>query len=163
MEWFWMRMDGLTNSIGECLPHRGTRLKGTQDGDGLDRRFGKCGRDVGGDARKTDDFDSKALAGFYGSLQIGPAEVLKAEGQGAARNGLLEHVGVLGQLIAHGRSNEVRPVRVEAFLNQEIHLAEVDDTHVDGHLLGLTGSWLPRLRHRHSVLWFLLGFHSDSN
>jgi len=100
----------LTNSIGECLPHRGTGLKGAKDGDGLDRRFGKGGGDIGGDTGKPHDFDPKGLAGFHGSLQIRTAEVLKAQGEGAAGDRLLEHIGVLGQLVANGGSDEVGAV-----------------------------------------------------
>ena len=134
------------NSVGQRLPDCSAGLKGSEDRDGLDGRFRERGRDVGGDARETDHLDVKALAGRYGPLEIRTAEMLKTQREGAAGDGLLEHICVLGQLIADGCPDEVRPIGVEAFLDQEIDLAEIDHTHVDGHLLGLARARLSRFR-----------------
>jgi hypothetical protein len=138
-------------------------LKGAEHRDGRDRRFCERRRDVCGDAGEPHHFDLKTLSGRHGSLEIRTAEMLKTERQGAAGDRLLENIRVLNQLIADGRSDEVGPIRVEALLDQEIDLAEVDHAHVDGHLLGLAGARLPRLWGDGWDSCHLLGFHLDSN
>ena len=98
------------------------------------------------DTSEPDDFDSEALSGGYGALEVGPTEMLKTQRQGAPSDRLPEDICVLGQLVAHGRADQVRSIGIEALLHQEVDLAEVDDAHVDRHLLCLAGTRLPRLR-----------------
>ena len=151
------------NAAGQRLPDGSARLKSAEDRNRADRRFRQSGRDVGRDASEPDHLDLKALSGGDGSLEIGTAEMLKTERQRASRDGLPEHIGVLGELITNGRPHEVGAIRIEALLDQEVDVAEVDDAHVDGHLLGLAGSGLPCFRE--SVLNFchLIGICMESN
>src|SRR6185369_3912363 len=68
-----------------------------------------------------------------------------------ARYRLPHCVAVGGELVAHGGADQVGAVGIEAFLHQQVDLAEIDAAQVDGDLLigrpgtgdeGLgTGSW----------------------
>jgi hypothetical protein len=62
---------------------------------------------------------------------------LETHRERSARHGLPDRVGMQRKLIAQRRSDEVGTVRVEAFLNQQVDLAEIDDADVDRQLLRL--------------------------
>ncbi|MNP77311.1 hypothetical protein D3C76_1747150 [compost metagenome] len=66
--------------------------------------------------------------------------MLQAHGESAPRHRLLHDIGVQGQLIAHGRANEIRAVCVEAFLHQQVDVAKIYHAHIHGHLFGLAAS-----------------------
>src|SRR5690606_16470795 len=57
------------------------------------------------------------------------------------RHGLPDHVRMQRELVAKRGSDEVRAVRIEAFLDQEVDVAEIDHPDIDRHLLRLARAW----------------------
>ena len=55
----------------------------------------------------------------------------------STRDGLADDIGVAIDLIADGGSNEVGAIRVEAFLDQEVDMAEIDKAEVDRDFFGV--------------------------
>ena len=71
--------------------------------------------------------------------------------QAFARHGLFHHIGMVAQLIADGRADEVSTVRIKTFLNQQIDLAQVDQSQIDGDFLALADLG-PRFNLRYGCL-----------
>src|ERR1019366_6631458 len=64
-------------------------------------------------------------------------EVTAAQGEGAPGRCLVDRLAPGGELGPNGRPDEIGAVGVEALLDQQIDLAEVDQPHVDSDLLSL--------------------------
>ena len=54
-------------------------------------------------------------------------------------------VGVAARLVADGRANEVRAVAEEALRHQQVDLSQIDETEVDGDLLGVGALFLDQV------------------
>ena len=65
------------------------------------------------------------------------AVVPQAEVEAFPGHGLLGRVGMPLDLVADGGADEVGPVRVEAVLDQQVDVAEIDVAEVDGDLFGV--------------------------
>ena len=72
--------------------------------------------------------------------------MLQAQHQRLARDHLLQRVGVAAELVADGGANEVCAVAIEAFVYQQVDLAEIDEAEVDGDLFGIDGLGFDRHR-----------------
>src|SRR5580704_12500268 len=77
------------------------------------------------------------LPGVADLFQIAAGVVTAAESKRAPGHSLVERLTPGGELGANGGADEVRSVGVEAFLDQEIDLSEVDESQVDGDFFGL--------------------------
>ncbi|MNT94301.1 hypothetical protein D3C72_2359540 [compost metagenome] len=90
--------------------------------------------------------------------------MLDPQHQRLSADRLAHGVAMRGDLIADGGSDQVRPVRVEALLDQKIDLTQVDITQVDGDLLvgGLGDGGEARCARRHeSIINHPLGWCMD--
>ena len=95
----------------------------------------ELGRDVGGDAEQAQHAHVQRLATSAHGLEVGGGQVLDAQHQRTPAHHLLDRLGVRGDLVADGGADQVRAIGVEAFLHEEVDLAEVDEAHVDRDLL----------------------------
>lgn len=106
-------------------------MQGPQHRDRCNRRAGKLGRDVRGDGGEAQNIDVQHLARPPRRLEILAAVVSQAQVQALSRRGLLDHVGMAFELVADRGPDEIRAVRVEAFLHHQIDLTEIDKTKID--------------------------------
>ncbi len=74
------------------------------DSDGGTRQLG---RHVAGNACQSDDLNMEWLACSHHRLEVGAAVVLKAHRERPASHGLLDRVGMQGQLVSNRRSHQV--------------------------------------------------------
>ena len=121
-------------AAGKC---RSDGRTGTQRAQHFDRINGcqrQLGAHVSGDGGQAEHTDLKPLPGRLRLAQVLRAQVVDAEHQGLARNHLLDDLDVACELVADRRANQVGAVGVEAFVDQQIDLAEVDTAQVDGDL-----------------------------
>jgi hypothetical protein len=70
-------------------------------------------------------------------LEVATGVVTTAQSEGAPGRCLIERLAPGGELGADGRADEIGPVGVEAFLDQQIDLPEVYQSQVDSDLLCL--------------------------
>ena len=85
--------------------------------------------------------DVQHLSGCTRRFEIFAAVVPQTEVQTLPDRGPLDHVDMAFELVADCGSNEVGPVRVEAFLHHQVDVAEVDIAEVDRDLLGVARPW----------------------
>lgn len=129
-----------TDAVRKRTTHCRTGVKGAEHLDRFDGGDCELGCYVVGDARQAHDLDVQHLPGSARPFEIGASDMLQAEHERAARDRSLHLVRVQRQLIPDGGPDDVGTVGVEAFLDEEVDLAEIDDTEVDGELLGLADS-----------------------
>ena len=132
-------------AVGERGLHRGAGLQRAQDGDRGDRRLGEFRRDIGGDAGKSQHPDVEPLSRGTGRFEIRAAEMPQPEIEAFPGDRLPGRVGVPFDLIADRGADEVRAVRVEAVLDQQVDMAEIDVAEVDGDLFGIAAGLGPQL------------------
>ncbi len=77
------------------------------------------GVDVGGDAREPEHPDVEADAAGAGRLKFRPVVAAQPEFDALAGHGLAGDVAVAGDLVAYSGADEVAPVRVDAFGDEE--------------------------------------------
>src|SRR5436190_2220586 len=116
----------------ECAEH----------GNRLDRLQCQRRRNVVGNADESQYVDAQPRSRFPGRFEIAPRELLQTQHECAPSNRLAQRIGMGGELIADGSANQVRPVRVEALLDKQVDLAEIDSAKIDGDLFAVGG---PRL------------------
>ena len=125
------------DAIAQRRLHFRTGLKSAKDLDGRDR----CPREIGGNIRRDDrqaeDLDMKRFTGRADRLKIQAAVLPQTKIELASRNGLLHRIGVTIELSADRRSDEVGAIGIEAFPNEKIDMAEIDETHIDRDLLAV--------------------------
>ena len=115
-------------------------MQGTQHGDRFDGRQGKFRRHIRGYAGKPKHLDVQFLPGRSGRLQIRAREVAETELQRMPHNRFLDFLFMGRKPVADRGPNEVGTVGIEAFLDQQIDVAEVDVTKVDRDLFRLARS-----------------------
>jgi hypothetical protein len=79
-------------------------------------------------------------------LEVLPGKVLQPEYERTTCNGFLHDLRMQRELVANGRANQVRAVRIKAFFNQKIDLSEVDRPEIDGDLFRLAALGARALR-----------------
>src|ERR671913_275003 len=94
-------------------------------------------------ARQAEHSYLQRLSGLTYRLQVAAGVVLQPEHQRLARHRLPDLLGVRGELVADGRSDEVRPIGLEALLNQQVYLPQIHKPEVDRDLLRLTHAGAP--------------------
>ena len=97
--------------------------------DGCER---KLWRDVVVDGREPDDLDAEPGARRLHRFELVAAIAPQAELQSVADDRLLDRVGMGGELVADRGPDEIGAVGVESFPHQEIDVAEIDKSEVDG-------------------------------
>src|SRR4029079_7844150 len=109
-----------------------------EHGDRVDGRRSECRRYVRRDAGKPDHLDVQLLTRGLHGLQIRPRVMPQAELERVPHDALLDLVPMGRKLVTDRRADEVGAVGVEAFLDQQIDMAEVDIAQIAGDLFGLT-------------------------
>jgi hypothetical protein len=103
--------------VGQSGPDSRAGAQSSQHDDRLDRGAGKLGRDVMGNAGKTQHMDVERLAGCAHSFEILAAVVPQTEVQALAGYRPLHHcVGMSLELVADRGADEVGAVRIEPLL-----------------------------------------------
>ena len=125
------------NAIGQGPSHCRARLERAQDGDGFDSGARQFRCHVVGNAGQSDDLDVQSLACSYHRFQVGAAVVLKANRERSTGHRLPHGFGMQCKLVSKCRSHEVRAVRIEALLDQQVDVTQIDHADIDRHLLRL--------------------------
>ena len=128
------------DATGEGPSHGRTGLERAQDGHGFDGGECQFGRHVVGNACESDDLNVESLARSNCPLEVGAAEVLKANGECSTRHGLPDRVGMQRELVSQRCPDEIGAVGIEAFLDQKIDLSKIDHADIHRHLLGLASA-----------------------
>src|SRR5919202_518489 len=102
---------------------------------------GQVRGNVLGDARQAQHVDLEPVPGCPHRLEVLARVVLHAERQGLAGDRGTDRLGMLGELVANGRADEVGAVGVEALLDEQVDLPEIDRAEIDGDLLRLTRAY----------------------
>src|SRR3954462_4563888 len=131
------RRELLFDAIGEGCLDGGAGMQRPQDGERGDGGAGEFGGDVRGDGGEPQDADVEQLPGIKYRFEILAAEVSQAEVDALACHRLADDVGMPFDLVADGGAYEVGAVRVEAFLRQQVDVAEVNIAEVDRDLLAV--------------------------
>jgi hypothetical protein len=95
------------------------------------------------------------LAPVAHRLQRRPVVVAQPEVEALARGGALQHLGVALELVPDGGADEVAAIGVEAVLDEQVDMAEIDITEIERELLALAAFRSPRraaCRHRRAIL-----------
>jgi hypothetical protein len=119
---FAERADRSCGACCECCLDRGPRPKGPEDLDRGDCREGEFGGDVVGDARQPEDAQLNHATGVAELLQVVAAVVLDAEGQLAPGHCPVYSARPSFELAPDGCTNEVRPVREEALVDEQVKM-----------------------------------------
>src|SRR5689334_8892052 len=153
------------HAIGECVFDLLAGMKGAEHGDRFNGRHSKRSAHIGCEARQPEHLDVKLLAGGFHRLQILARVVPQAELERVPHDGLFDFLAMSRKLVADRRANKVRSVGIKALVDQEIDMAEVDITEVDGDLFGLArflAKTLDLCSHRASPsIWMLYGWLMD--
>lgn len=155
------------DAMGQGPSHGGAGLESAQDSHRFDGGKRQFRRHIVGNAGQANDLDLESLPRRHRRLEIGAAVVLQANRERLAGHRLPDCFGMQRKLVSKRRSDEVGTVRIEAFLDQQIDVAEIDHADVDGHLLGLASA-LPAfdspLFGLHTIqsdsIWIPIGAHS---
>jgi len=118
------------NAIGERRLDLFAGVKRVEDGDGFDRLAGEFRRDILVDRREPDDLYIEPDALRLRRFQL-LAHAAQTEFEGVPHDRLFDRVGVGREPVSDRSPDEVGAVRVEPLANQEIDVAEVDESHVD--------------------------------
>ena len=100
----------------ECAQHH----------DRLDRGKREFGGDVGCNAGEPQHMNIQTLSGCLCRFQVLPGEVLQTQHQRPAGDRFTDGLRVGRQLVSNRRADQIGPIRVKAFFDQQIDLAEVD-------------------------------------
>ena len=112
-------------------------MQGAKDMKGGDRLPRQFRRDIVGDTGETENLDVQHFAGRLHRFEVLAAVVAKAQVELMSFDGFLDGIGMPVELVSNGRPDEVSPVGVEAVLDEEIDMAEVDIAKVDRDLLAI--------------------------
>jgi len=86
----------------------------------------------GCNAGKAQHVNVETLFGVSHQLQVLPRKMLQAQRQCPAANRVMHGLGVESQLVADCCADQIGLIRVKAFFDQQIDLAEVDRAEIDG-------------------------------
>ena len=104
----------------------------------FDGRRSERRRYVRREAGEPEHLDAQLFTGGLHGLQIRPRVMPQAELERVPHDGLPDLLAMGRKLVADRRADEVGSVGVEAFLDQQIDMTEVDIAEIDGDLFGLT-------------------------
>src|SRR3954468_5058987 len=113
------------------------RAEGAEPLHAGDRGEGELRGDVVGDRRESQDAQFHRPARVPELLEVTAAEVPGSQRQRPARDRVVDRARPGLELPPDGRADEVGPIGVEPLVHEEVDLAEVDETDVDGDLLAL--------------------------
>ncbi len=125
------------NAIGKRASHGRAGVKSAQDNYGLDGRAGQLCRDVVRDPRQADDLDLKHLSRGKRTLEVRTGHVLQTQYERTAGDRAFDRVGVHGELISDRCPDQIRAIRIEPLLHEEIDLPQINDSEVDRQFLGI--------------------------
>ena len=112
-------------------------MQGAKDVKGGDRLPRQLRRDIVGDAGETENLDVQYFASRLHGLEVLAAVVAQAQVELVSFHRFPDGIVVPIKLVSDGRPDEVGPVGVEALLDEEIDMAEVDIAEVDRDLLAV--------------------------
>ncbi len=127
--------------IGQRILDLRTSLEGAQDDDGPDGFARKFWRDIQGDADKAENVDLQHFTRATYRFEILPTEVPQTKIQTFSDRRFPHHICVAFELVADCSSDEIGPVRVKAFLDEQIDLPEIDKPEIDRDFLAVTRFW----------------------
>src|SRR5918992_3162084 len=110
-------------------------------------------------ARQAEHSYLQRLSSLTYRLQVAAGVVLQPEHQRLARHRLPDLLGVRGELVADGRSDEVSAIGVETLLHQQIYLPQIHKPQIDRDLLRLTHAGASLVTHLCNIhipsIWML--------
>ena len=110
--------------------------------------------------------DLQHFSGSTCRFKIVATVVPQTQIQTLAERRLLDHVGMAFELIADCGSNEIGPIRIEALLDHEVDLPEVNVAEIDRDLLTVCGLWaelmynLSHIPFHTPSVWMVYGWQS---
>ena len=117
--------------------HRLWRPKRSENLDSINRRQREFGRDVLGDGGQAENAQLHHGPRCSELLEVATAVVLAAERQLAPGHGSVHRARPTLKLAPDRRAYEIRPIREEALVHEEIDLTQIDQPDVDRDLLAL--------------------------
>src|SRR5262249_49393515 len=154
---------GSPDAIGQRALELFAGVKGTKHRDRFNGRQSKRGRHVGGNGGEPEHLDVKLFTRGFDGLEIRARIVPETKLQRMPHDRFPDLLVMGRKLVADGRANEVRAVGIKAFLHQQIDMAEVNVTQVDGDLLGFARSIAEPLnfschvQYSHLIGWYMDG------
>src|SRR5262249_9423748 len=154
---------GSPDAIGQRALDLFAGVQGAKHRDRCNERQRKRRRHVGGNGGEPEHLDVKLFTGGFDGLEIRARIVPKTKLQRMPHDRFPDLLAMGRKLVADGRANEVRAVGIKAFLHQQIDMAEVDVTQVDGDLFGFARSIAEPLNsngrghHLHLSRWYMDG------
>ena len=112
-------------------------MQGAKDVKGGDRLPRQLRRDIVGDAGETENLDVQHFAGRLDGFEVLAAVVTQAQVELVSFDRFLDGIVMPVKLVSNGCPDEVGPIGVEALLDEEIDMAEVDIAKVDRDLLAI--------------------------
>jgi hypothetical protein len=109
----------------KCAEHR----------EGRDRCTCQFGRNIGRDGEKAEYPNIQLLVCRADSFQFPAIERPQPEIERLTRYGFVDDVRMPLDPIADGGAYEISPIRVKSFLDQQIDLAEFNESEIDCYLL----------------------------
>src|SRR5215831_15114189 len=156
---------GSPDAIGQRALDLFAGVKGAKHRDRFNGRQSKRGRHVGGNGGEPEHLDVKLFTRGFDSLEIRARIVPETKLQRMPHDRFPDLLAMGRKLVADGRANEVRAVEIKAFLHQQIDMAEVNVTQVNGDLFGFARSIAEPLNfscHVHSPSdWMVYGWSKD--
>jgi hypothetical protein len=127
---YW-RVAQLADSVSERRLDGSRCVKGSQHHDAFDGRESEFRRDVAGDTGQSEHLNAETLMRGTNRFQILSRKMLQPEHKRTAAHRFLDDLCVQRKLVAYSGSDQVSPIRIKAFLYEQIDLPKVDGAEVD--------------------------------